>query len=335
MKRFAKFLIKLLVVVIVICILGAITVNLSPRPMAWFIKKIFATTNNATPPGYDQTRQKVLAEKDIEYPSRFPSNRLDVFSSNQVNGKAPTILWVHGGAFVGGDKADIETWSTVFASEGFTVVSINYALAPDNNYPTPLLQLNEVYTFLKANESRFPKIDLQRLIIGGDSAGAQIASQFVTLQTNPELAKSMQMDPAIPREQLLGVILYCGPYDLKGLHDSGTTLGKFFIRQMGWAYFGVRNWSETPQAVQATTPNHVTSNFPPTFITDGNTASFEHDARQLEQRLKDNNVRVESLYYSLERAKLGHEYQFNFALPEAIECKERTLSFLRAITQPE
>lgn len=89
---------------------------------------------------------------------------------------------------------------------------------------------------------------------------------------------------------------------------------------MGWAYFGVRNWSNTAQAMQASTVNHVTPDYPPTFITDGNVGSFEGDAQKLEAKLKENGVYVDPLYYPIEHRKLNHEYQFDFSLPESIEC---------------
>jgi acetyl esterase/lipase len=82
-------------------------------------------------------------------------------------------------------------------------------------------------------------------------------------------------------------------------------------------------------AVQASTVEHVTPGYPPTFITDGNTGSFEGDARKLEAKLKENGVYVVSLYYPVEHAKLNHEYQLDYSIPESIECYNRTLALLR------
>lgn len=172
---------------------------------------------------------------------------------------------------------------------------------------------------MKANPQRFPTVDLHRLIIGGDSAGAQLASQFIAMETDAELAKSMQFPAIIREKDIVAAILYCGPYDLPSLYDSEGWFGRFFVRQVGWAYFGIRDWRDTPQAMQASTVEHVTPSYPPTFITDGNTGSFEGDARKLEARLKENGVYVDSLYYPVEHRKLNREYQFDFSTPESIE----------------
>ncbi len=105
------------------------------------------------------------------------------------------------------------------------------------------------------------------------------------------------------------------------------------VRQLGWAYFNLRHWRDSPQATQASTVEHVTPDFPAAFIADGNSGSFERDARKLEARLKENGVYVDSLYYPTEHGKIRHEYQFDFSIPESMECYKRTLAFLDKVTK--
>ena len=142
----------------------------------------------------------------------------------------------------------------------------------------------------------------------------------------------MQFGAVVPKGDLVAALLYCGPYDLRSLYDSDKWFARFFIRQLGWAYFNLREWRDSPQAWQASTIEHVTPGYPAVFLTDGNHGSFEHDARKLEQRLKENGVHVDSLYYSAERGRVGHEYQFDFSTPESIECYNRTIAFLDDVT---
>jgi Esterase/lipase len=316
-------------ILLVSCLI--IAVNVSPKPFAWYISNGMGI-EPVVPALYNDLRQSVRIEKNIEYPSQFKSNSLDIFAPVTAAAPFPTIIWVHGGAFVGGDKSDLETWATMIAAKGYTVVSINYELAPQRHYPGPVIQLGEVYEFLKNEAQRFPTVDLQRLIIGGDSAGAQIASQFVALQTNPVLAASMEMEALIPDGDLIAAILFCGPYDLVNLYDAESWFGRFFVRQLGWAYFGLRNWRDSPQASHASTIRNVVSGYPDTFITDGNTGSFEKDARSLEVALRKNGVYTDALYYPLEHGLVGHEYQFDFSLDESLEAYDRTLAFLEKVT---
>ncbi|MGG4106032.1 alpha/beta hydrolase [Paenibacillus lautus] len=63
----------------------------------------------------------------------------------------------------------------MMASKGYAVVNMNYEVAPEARYPAPVVQTTEVYQHLK-ELTDYPSLDLDRLIVGGDSAGAQIAS---------------------------------------------------------------------------------------------------------------------------------------------------------------
>lgn len=339
MNRPVKIVVKSVAALLVLGILVvgglAVAVNVSPKPFAWYIQHQFSNgvgIEPIIPPLYNELHDNVRVERDIIYPSIYGSNSLDIFSPLEADFPLPTIIWVHGGGFIGGDKSGIETWATMIAAKGYTVVSINYELAPQNHHPGPIIQLAEVYAFLGNESQRFSAVDLQRLIIGGDSAGAQMASQFVALQTNPALAASMGIEAVIPDDNLIAAILFCGPYDLVSLYDAGSWFGSFFVRQIGWAYFGFRSWGDSPQALQASTIRNVTSGYPSTFITDGNSGSFEGDAKRLEATLLENGVYVDSLYYPLEYGIIRHEYQFDFSLFEAIEAYDRTIAFLERIT---
>ena len=53
------------------------------------------------------------------------------------------------GGFVGGDKSDITGYAVELVARGYTVININYALAPKRKYPTPVLQLGEAYEYIK------------------------------------------------------------------------------------------------------------------------------------------------------------------------------------------
>src|SRR5438105_2728616 len=127
------------------------------------------------------------------------------------------------------------------------------------------------------------------------------------------LFAAMHLSSVVPKEDLIAIILYCGPYDLKGLYDSKAGLPGFSYDRSGWAYFGIRHWRDTPYAAQAAVIDHVAPSFPPAFITDGSTGSFEQNARKLETRLKATGAYVESLYYPAEHGTINHEYQFDFS----------------------
>lgn len=112
--------------------------------------------------------------------------------------------------------------------------------------------------------------------------------------------------PSFHRKIFAGAIFYCGPYLLnEEALGYSSWFGGFFSCQMGWSYFGKRDWYNHPEAKHATAPNNITPAFPPTFITDGNTGSFEPHGRELEAKIREKGVYVEPLYYPIENRKLG------------------------------
>lgn len=117
-----------------------------------------------------------------------------------------TVVWTHGGAWVSGDKADYAPYFQVITVKGYTGVALNYSLAPAHIYPTPIQQVNAALAYLQHNAGRF-HVDVDRIVLAGDSAGAQITSQIATMVTIPSYAADLGMTPALRPAQLRGVIL--------------------------------------------------------------------------------------------------------------------------------
>jgi acetyl esterase len=107
LRTFAKIVLGVLALAIILIGGVLVAVNVSPRPFAWYVRQQFSGgvgVEPVTPPIYHELTEKVRVEKDIEYPSRFKRNRLDLFSPKDATGPLPTILWTHGGGFVAAIK---------------------------------------------------------------------------------------------------------------------------------------------------------------------------------------------------------------------------------------
>lgn len=163
------------------------------------------------PPQYHDIEGSVSTIKDLIYPSSYKDNLLDIHFSKDVKDKIPVIFWIHGGAYVGGNKKDVTEYAIQIASHGFAVVNINYELAI-STYPGPIIQLTEAYQYITEIAADYP-IDLDQLFFAGDSAGAQIASQFVNIQVDFLYAKLLKQIPIVPAHSIQGALLFCGPYD--------------------------------------------------------------------------------------------------------------------------
>lgn len=299
----------------------------TPVPAARFLRNLFAEGSNASAPaGFAEMQSDVEIIRDISYPSTRKLNQLDLFLPIERDDPLPTVLWVHGGAFVGGNKSDVDNYATALASEGYAVASINYELAPEANYPSPLLQTEEAYRWLESVKDTY-SLDLTRFALAGDSAGAHIVTQFSVIQTSPVYAEAVQIEPVVPEGGISALLLYCGPFDLKKLDEIENTQMKYLLSQAAWAYFGTRQWIQR-FGDEVSIVNHIPENFPPAFITDGNTASFEDHGRELAEVLNTKGVPTVSYFIPVEEATTMHEYQFRMNTPYGEEAYRRTVDFL-------
>src|SRR5699024_8221451 len=158
--------------------------------------------------------ENVNAFTNITYSSGIPNSRLDILTPTELDqdNKLPVIFCLHGGGFIAGDKQYKNPLLSKIAEQGYIVVNINYALAPDYKYPTQLKQIDRAVQFIKQNKHELP-IDFDQVVFGGDSAGAQLSSQFTAIQTNKSLREDMNFKQQFEADQLKAAIFFGGFYD--------------------------------------------------------------------------------------------------------------------------
>lgn len=310
-----------------VILLIVISFVVSPKPTARLIHRLFEGGVAVKPLNYDEIEKMVQVETNISYQSQYKEGYLDIIKPKTFEGNLPVIFWVHGGAFIGGDKSDITEYAVQIASNGYIVVNMNYDLAPSSKYPTPLYQVKEAYQFIEKHAEEYG-IDMNRLYLAGDSAGAQIISQFVNIQVDEEYEQLVGIESVVSSEKIKGVLLFCGPYDVSKLASRDSFLKNFLFKRVGWAYIGERNWTNTDKVKQASILQHISRNFPPTFITDGNVGSFEEQGKELADKLKTIGVAVTQVFYSTDESKLGHEYQFIMNTQQAENTFHKVMKFL-------
>lgn len=284
------------------------------------------------PPDYEALAARVRTVKNLTYPSAYPSNEYDLYLPTEGEKSYPLIVWIHGGGFIGGTKDGGENVMTALSAAGYAVASINYAVAPEHHYPVAVRQINEFCSHLPALAQAYPEADISRLVFGGDSAGAQLAAQYLTVLTSPALAADMKLTPAIKESSLRAAALVCGPFDLPGIRAFAARTNKKFrlvVDLWGRAYYGKVRWYKSAAARETVVPNYVTAAFPPAFLTDGNKGSFEAQNRRLAACLREKGVEAEELYFDpKDYGDVPHEYLFHLADETSRQCMERMIDFL-------
>jgi acetyl esterase len=121
---------------------------------------------------------------DIEYGrADGVSLRLDAYLQEGY-GPFPSIVFVHGGGFTGGDKtSNPKPLFDLLTQAGFNWFSVNYRLSPQYVFPAHTDDVEKAVEFLKSH-SREYKIDSRRIVLMGSSAGGHLVS-FVGAKHKP------------------------------------------------------------------------------------------------------------------------------------------------------
>ena len=302
----------------------------SPWPGALVIRAVFqsnAAKVSTIMEAYAPT-SGVDERLDIAYEPNDSWSQMDVFYPTGTTTNLGTIVWTHGGAWVSGNKSNDRPYFQILASHGYTVIGLNYTYGPEKTYPYAVHQLNTALNYIVANADDL-HVDASRIILAGDSAGAQLSSQLAAAVTNPSYATELELTPALAPDQLRGVILNCGIYRMaemlggKGIIAWGDDTSL-------WAYTGDRDLTNSAAMTQMSSYNFVTSEFPPAYISGGNADPLtDLQSKPLADRLTGLGVDVSTLFWPAdETPALPHEYQFRLDLDAAQTALTKTLAFI-------
>lgn len=89
---------------------------------------------------------------------------------------APTIILIHGGAFLWGTARGIfDSMIAYFVPRGYAVATINYRLGGEAKFPRAVNDVKAAIRFLRANAKKYD-LDPNRFAVGGESAGGYLAA---------------------------------------------------------------------------------------------------------------------------------------------------------------
>ncbi|MBS1807189.1 MAG: alpha/beta hydrolase [Acidobacteria bacterium] len=184
--------------------------------------------------------------------------RMDAYVPTQRTARPfPALIYIHGGAWITGDKDEgpIEADLPELLARGYAVFSINYRLAPINQFPSQIQDCKCAVRSIRANAARH-NIDPARIGVWGSSAGGHLAAllgttngidAFEGFSGYPETSSAVQ-----------AVATYFGPTDL-------TTSDWGFFDKVGFLLvFGTsKNWAKVSPI------NYVTRGDAPFFVVGG------------------------------------------------------------------
>jgi acetyl esterase len=320
-----------LIAVLAFIVSVAVSFNVSPAPGSWLLRLVFdreaVKVNEALekhlPVDVDIVSKLDLPSGEVDIDKRF-----DLFYPATVapGQQLPLIIWIHGGAYVSGDKSQIRNYCKIIASKGYAVASVNYTVAPRKEYPTQVFQILEQIDHLISGNPELP-LDVEKVFLAGDSAGAHCAAQIAALVTDSSYANALNINTHLQASSLAGLVLFCGAYDVRGVPLEGAE-GRFFQTVL-WAYSGTKNFKENALFMTSHVLDYINKAFPPVFITAGNGDFLLDHSLRMTKKLQAVAVEVDTLFFPSDYTpKLPHEYQFNLDTEAGQLALNRALDFL-------
>ena len=229
-------------------------------------------------------------QRDIVYDDVYPEGTFDLIRSGEDKG---LLVWLHGGSHTSGDKASEDNSRKLFENslrEGWSVASVNYALAPAYGYPVPLKQFD---AFMKYCRKHLPQ---ERIFFAGTGSGAEILIQYVTASLSEEYAERTGFSPAYALKP-------CGMYLASGLYtpadgaDTGLILTDYTASAQLRSYYGKRDLQLNEAAKNADVIPYVTEDFPPVLLSEGNTGTYTAQAHRMAEALEKAGVLYEGMIF--------------------------------------
>jgi acetyl esterase/lipase len=141
--------------------------------------------------------------------------RYDHYRPLRVDGPAPAVVFVHGGAWVHGDPSQAAGNALHLARRGIATVAISYRLAPAHRFPAPLDDVRHGLRHVRAHAATLG-IDPTRIALLGLSAGAHLA---LLAHVAHGLIPALPAELRDVSEAVRAVIVHYGPFDL-GRHRT-------------------------------------------------------------------------------------------------------------------
>jgi acetyl esterase/lipase len=130
------------------------------------------------PVAFAQDTRMVKKENLVYAKPGGPLHTLDVYASPSVK-HAPVMFWIHGGGWETGDKTNVAVKPPFFVERGFVFVSVNYRLLPKVEMIDIFRDVAKSFRWVHDHIAEYGG-DSKRVLVGGHSAGAQLAALLCT-----------------------------------------------------------------------------------------------------------------------------------------------------------
>jgi acetyl esterase/lipase len=213
-----------------------------------------------------ETPSTATTYTDVAYASTSNAQKMDIYLPTG-DGPFPVVVFIHGGAFLMGDKSMETSNAAVLVGKGYAAVSINYRLSGEAKFPAQIQDCKAAIRFLRANATKY-KLNPDKIASWGASAGGNLSALLGTSGGVAEL-EGTDLGNSTLSSKVLVAVDWFGPINFLTMDAEASALG-FTI---------TTNSASSPEsslmgAAIQTIPTQVAKANPTTYISADDAAFF-------------------------------------------------------------
>lgn len=246
---------------------------------------------------HEQSKARKADERNVSYGANR-AQKLDVWLPPfRQNKPRAAVVLVHGGAWEGGDKSELNERARELSQEGFVVFNVNYRLVTNskNRFPDQLDDAQRAVRWVRSQAARY-NVDAQKIGVLGESAGAHLAALLGTTDTRDN------SDGLLSRysSRVQCVVDLFGPTDFTAALPQDSSRHSTTLRALMVRFFGGTSQQNKGEYVYASPLFHVDSSSAPFLIFQGArdvTVPLDQSQR-LHAALQSQNIESQLVVYS-------------------------------------
>ena len=246
---------------------------------------------------------------------------LNIFYTKNSSGKQPIIIDIHGGGWFFGEKEINDGYCMALAEYGFTVVNVDYTLAPANSVKEQIKEIDNAVKWVEENIEKFYG-DTDKIVIAGDSAGGYLAAAFAAVKGSRKNCErySVKYQPNLIKT----CILTCGIYDFSFYAKSPIPAAYNYMKIILKEDYSRKTDISSIAAL-------IDGMLPPVFMSSSEQDIFRRQSIKFSRLLKEKNI--EHTFAYIPKGVNGYplDHVFNvmkFYLPEAKKLNDTAVKFI-------
>lgn len=227
----------------------------------------------------------VIIENDKTYGSTGKRDlKCDIYSPPDSNAPNASILLLHGGGWMSGDRKQLKPYAIQLARYGFVCVCAEYRLIQEATWPAQIYDVKAALRWMRANAQDL-NINPEKICVSGNSAGGHLSLVLAGSQNIPELEGSGGCEGISTH-----VAAVCGIY-------APAEIRLEYHPELMGALLGKDANEDTEK--QASPSHYLSKDFPPTLLVHGSEDELvpPRSSFELYARLKEEGVASEIHVY--------------------------------------